>query len=99
VVLSEAVMMALAPKMGRDQAHALVLGLSRDALARGRPFREVVAADAQVRRHLTPRQVASVLEYRNYLGLAGHFVDQVLAAYKKMGARRKGRPRKQRGQA
>jgi len=54
-----------------------------------------------VRRHLSARQIASTLEYDNYLGLAGHFVDRVLAAYEKTKtvARRKGRPRKQRGRA
>src|SRR5262249_25992896 len=98
VVLSEAVMMALAPKMGRDAAHALVLRLSREALARATPFRDVVAAHPEVRRHLTARRIASALEYENDLGLAGYFVDRVLAAHeKKMAAARKGRPRKQKG--
>jgi adenylosuccinate lyase len=99
VVLSEAVMMALAPKMGRDQAHALVLRISREALERQVPFREAVAAHPEVKRHLTARQIASALEYENSLGLAGYFVDRVLAAFekKKTGARREVRRRKQRG--
>jgi adenylosuccinate lyase len=80
VVLSEAVMMALAPKIGRDRAHELVLRLSRDVLARGASFREAVAAHPEVRRRLTPKQIATVLDYRSSLGLAGHFVDRVLAA-------------------
>ena len=50
VVLSEAVMMALAPALGRDRAHALVLRISRDALTRNVPFREAVSADPEVRR-------------------------------------------------
>jgi len=81
VVLSEAVMMALAPKIGRDRAHALVLALSREALRRRASFREVVAIDAEVRRHLPPRRLAQALDYRGSLGLAGHFVDQVLLAH------------------
>src|SRR5262249_57745881 len=94
VVLSEAVMMALAPEMGRDQAHALVLRLSREALARGRPFRDVVAADPEVRRHLTPRQVSSVLGYENGLGPAADFVDRGLSADPRNPGR-PGRPRTQ----
>ena len=81
VVLSEAVMMALAPKIGRDRAHALTLRISRDALRRGVAFRDAVAADGEVRGHLTPRQLSAALDYRRALGLAGHFVDRVLAAY------------------
>jgi adenylosuccinate lyase len=101
VVLSEAVMMALAPKMGRDQAHALVLRISREALQRQVPFRDAVAVHPEVRRHLTPRRIAAALEYGNSLGLAGYFVDRVLAGFekKKTGARREVRRRKQRGHA
>jgi adenylosuccinate lyase len=101
VVLSEAVMMALAPKMGRDQAHALVLRISREALARDVPFRDAVAVHPDVRRHLSARQIASVLDYDNSLGLAGYFVDRVLAAHdeNKTRARPRVRRRHQRGQA
>ncbi len=81
VVLSEAVMMALAAKIGRDRAHALVLGLSRDALARGTSFRDAVAVHPEVRRLLSPKRIAAALDYRNSLGLSGLFVDRVLAAH------------------
>jgi len=101
VVLSEAVMMALATKMGRDQAHALTLRISREALQRGVAFREAVAAHPEVRRHLTARQIAAALDYRNSLGLAGYFVDRVLATFekRKTDARRVVRRRKHRGHA
>jgi adenylosuccinate lyase len=87
VVLSEAVMMALAQKIGRDRAHALVLQISRGARVKKVSFREAVAAHPEVRRLLSPRRLAAVLDYRNSLGLAGHFVDEVLAAH----PRRRGR--------
>jgi 3-carboxy-cis,cis-muconate cycloisomerase len=96
VVLSEAVMMALAPKMGRDQAHALTLRISREALQRGVAFRDSVAAHPEVRRHLTGRQIAAALDYRNSLGLAGFFVDRVLAVYEKRKTGRRN-PRSSRG--
>ena len=37
----------------------------------------------EVRRHLTARQIAAALDYKNSLGLAGYFVDRVLAVYEK----------------
>jgi adenylosuccinate lyase len=83
VVLSEAVMMALAPKIGRDRAHALVLALSREALQKSVAFREAVEVHPEVRRHLTARQIAAALDYKNSLGLSGYFVDRVLAVYEK----------------
>jgi 3-carboxy-cis,cis-muconate cycloisomerase len=88
VVLSEAVMMALAKRIGRDKAHALVLQISREALRAKKPFRSAVRAHPEVRRLLRPRQLEAVLEYRNSLGLAGFFVDEVLAAHAAERARR-----------
>jgi adenylosuccinate lyase len=96
VVLSEAVMMALAPRLGRDRAHALVLAISREALATGRPFREAVAAHPEVRRHLSPAGLAAALDYRRSLGLAPRFVDRVLAGYERTRVRSAGPARRTR---
>lgn len=82
VLMSESVMMALAGKIGRDRAHALVLEISRDAAARRVPFRDAVAAHPEVRRRLTARRLAAALDPRNALGLSGYFVDQVVAAHR-----------------
>ena len=91
VVLSEAVMMAVAEKIGRDRAHVLVLEISRDAAARKVSFRDAVAAHPEVRRRLSPRRLAAALDYRNSLGLATEFVDRVAAAHQ---AERRGRRRR-----
>jgi adenylosuccinate lyase len=89
VVLSEAVMMALAEKIGRDRAHALVLEISRDALARKVSFRKAVAAHPEVKRRLAPRRLAAALDYRRSLGLSGEFVDRVVAAHQAERRRRR----------
>jgi 3-carboxy-cis,cis-muconate cycloisomerase len=81
VVLSEAVMMALARRIGRDRAHALVLKISREALRDERPFDSAVRAHPELRRHLRPREIEAALQYRNSLGLSAFFVDEVLKAY------------------
>jgi adenylosuccinate lyase len=83
VVQSEAVMMALAPKLGRDRAHALVLRLHRDSLKSGVPFREAVRAHPEVRAQLGPRRLEQALDYRSSLGLAGPTVDRVLADWRR----------------
>jgi adenylosuccinate lyase len=82
VVLSEAVLMALAPHLGRDRAHALVLALSRDAQRRGVPFREAVTTHPEIARLLSPRRLARALDYRGSLGLNDRLIDDVLAAYR-----------------
>jgi adenylosuccinate lyase len=81
VVLSEAVMMALARRIGRDRAHALVLEISREALRRKAAFADAVRAHPEVRRRLKPRELEHALDYASSLGLAGHFVDEVLKAH------------------
>lgn len=102
VVLSEAVMMALASGIGRDAAHALVLQISRDALRRKIPFRDAVREHPEVRRQLPPRRLAAVLDYAGSLGLAGHFVDEVLRrreAEQSSRGGRKGRPPRRRSRS
>jgi 3-carboxy-cis,cis-muconate cycloisomerase len=88
-VLSEAVMMALARKIGRDRAHALVLEISREALRRRVTFRRAVTSHPEVRKRLTPRQLEAALDYRRSLGLATYFVDEVVKAHR--GERRRRR--------
>ena len=88
VVVSEAVMMALARRIGRDRAHALVLQISRAALRDKVQFRDAVRAHPEVRRHLSPRALEGVLDYRGSLGLSGYFVDRVLAQHQRERRRR-----------
>lgn len=87
-VASETLMMALTAVMGRDEAHAHVLHLSREAVRTGASFREIAEKDPKIRRHVGARKLAAVFDYRRSLGLAGRFVDDVLAAYDQQRRRR-----------
>jgi adenylosuccinate lyase len=86
VVASEALMMALADAVGRKAAHGHVLALARAAARTGAAFHDVAQRDPLVRRHVPPGKFAAIFDYRRSLGLAGRFVDDVLAAYE--GSRR-----------
>jgi 3-carboxy-cis,cis-muconate cycloisomerase len=77
-VLSEALMMALAKRMGRDAAHAHVLALSRLSRAGNRSFCEVARSDPKVGEFVSPRDLDQVLDYRRAVGLSVFFVDAVL---------------------
>jgi adenylosuccinate lyase len=81
--MSEALMMALAEHMGRDKAHELVGELAAEARRRGVPFREIVTEHPHVRRHLSEKKIARVLDFRNYIGLSPSFVDRVLAVHRR----------------
>jgi 3-carboxy-cis,cis-muconate cycloisomerase len=79
MISAEAVMMALAPHVGRDEAHHLVAAACDRALADGRHLLEELQADAAITAHLPPARLVELLDPQNYTGLAGEFVDRVLA--------------------
>jgi len=77
LMLSEAVMLALARQVGRQTAHDIVYACSMRAVDQGRPFRHTLAEDPLVARHLTSAELDRLLDPYHYTGLAGYFVDQV----------------------
>jgi 3-carboxy-cis,cis-muconate cycloisomerase len=79
MVVSEAVMMGLGPKLGRQRAHDLVYDICRKVAATGRPLADLLAEDPEIARHATRAELAALCDPANYLGLAGEMVDRVLA--------------------
>jgi 3-carboxy-cis,cis-muconate cycloisomerase len=79
MISAEAVMMALAPEVGREQAHHLAAAACQRALANDRHLLEEVQADEAITAHLAPERLAELLDPAGYTGLAGEFVDRVLA--------------------
>jgi 3-carboxy-cis,cis-muconate cycloisomerase len=80
LVVSEAVMMGLAPYLGREHAHDLVYDLCRDAVKHNRPLLDLLAANAEITKHVDRRKLAELCDPANYLGLSGVMVDRVLAS-------------------
>ena len=80
LILAEAVSTALAPKLGRDAAHALIQEACRRAVKQNKPLRDVLAIEASVGKHLSPADLDRLLDPTNYLGVAEQFVDRVLAS-------------------
>jgi 3-carboxy-cis,cis-muconate cycloisomerase len=78
-VVSEAVMMGLGPKLGRQRAHDLVYDICRKVAATGRPLVDLLAEDKEIAPHASRAELAALCDPANYLGLAGEMVDRVLA--------------------
>ncbi|MCC6626439.1 MAG: adenylosuccinate lyase family protein [Chloroflexi bacterium] len=76
---AEAVMMALAPALGRQIAHDTVYAAAMQAIATGAPFRDVLLATPLVAAHLDAATIDGLLAPAAYLGLATEMVDRVLA--------------------
>ena len=79
LVVSEAVMMGLAPYLGRQRAHDLVYDLCREAIRQEQPLLELLAQDSEITQHVDRKKLAQLCDPANYLGLSGVMVDRVLA--------------------
>ena len=78
LIVAEAVMMGLAPKLGRQRAHDLVYDACRRSLDEKVPFLDVLKAEREIMAHVTVADLTALVEPGNYVGLAGAMVDQVL---------------------
>jgi 3-carboxy-cis,cis-muconate cycloisomerase len=83
LIVAEAVMMGLAPFVGRDRAHHLVAEISRESIAQKKPFIDLLSANAEISRHLDRAALEKLVDPENYLGLSGAMVDRVLRTLKK----------------
>jgi 3-carboxy-cis,cis-muconate cycloisomerase len=78
LIVSEAAMMALAPKLGRQRAHDAVYDCCREALRTRAAFVDVLAAHPEIAPLMRRDELATVLAPENYLGSAQAMVDRLL---------------------
>lgn len=79
LIFAEAVTMALGDRLGKMPAHLLVEGACKKARAENRHLKDVLREEQGLRGHLTPADLESLFDVRNYLGSAEEFVQRVLA--------------------
>lgn len=81
IMMSECVMMHLAPKLGRMTAHDIVYETCMKAYEEEDTMEHALKAEPRVREAFTDEEIASMLDPHNYIGYAPAFVDRVLAKY------------------
>jgi 3-carboxy-cis,cis-muconate cycloisomerase len=81
LVMAEALAMALAPRVGRDEAYRLVAEVCAQAERAGADLRETAAAHERVRATLPAAALERALDPARYLGSADAFIDRALAAF------------------
>jgi 3-carboxy-cis,cis-muconate cycloisomerase len=79
LMLSEAVMMQLAPVLGRQEAHEVVYHAAQQAAVDGRTMKDALMAVPEVAEKLTEAEIDAILDPAAYTGLCAAFVDRVLA--------------------
>ncbi|HYM57766.1 MAG TPA: 3-carboxy-cis,cis-muconate cycloisomerase [Solirubrobacteraceae bacterium] len=82
LVLAESVSMAMAERLGRLDAHMLVEAACRRAVEAGRPLRDELLDDAEIRAQLDPEEIDRALDPAGYLGSAEAFVERALERYR-----------------
>ena len=80
LIVAEAVMMGLAPHLGRQAAHDLVYEACRRAIAEERPLFEVLRENGAVMAAIDDGRLRALTDPANYLGSGPAMVDRVLRA-------------------
>jgi 3-carboxy-cis,cis-muconate cycloisomerase len=84
LIVAEAVMMAVAEKIGRGPAHDCVYAACRKALDGGTMLLDELRKDQQITAAIDDATLQRLVDPAHYLGTATHMIDRVLAAHKKM---------------
>ena len=87
-IMAEAVSFALAEKMGRAEAHALVQELSRQAVQEKRPFKEVLLSNLRVKWQLGAAGDRKAVHAAHLPGSAQTFIDRLVVASQMRAPRR-----------
>ena len=80
LIVSEAVMMGLAPKMGRDKAHDVLYAIIHNPAMGDKSLAEMLLGQADVMADLSEAEIRKLTDPANYLGLSEVMVDRVVAA-------------------
>jgi len=79
LIVAEAVMMGLAPALGRQVAHDLVQDCCRVALTGDTPFLDALAAEPRIAAVIDRAALARLVDPANYLGAAPEMTRRLLA--------------------
>jgi len=80
LMLSEAVMMQLAPVLGRQESHEIVYQAAQATAVDGRTMKQALMDVPEVTAKLSEAEIDAILDPEAYTGLCAEFVDKVLNA-------------------
>lgn len=82
LIVAEAVMMGLAPEIGRQVAHDVVYDCCRESLEKGEAFIDVLGNHAEIRGKIDRERLEELVDPANYLGSAPQMVANYLKTRK-----------------
>ena len=84
LIMSEAVKIGLAKKIGRKKAHKLVSDAATKALENNIDLSEALAQSQEITSEISEDKMKSLFNVNNYLGSTHAMIDQVQARYKNL---------------
>jgi 3-carboxy-cis,cis-muconate cycloisomerase len=81
-IMSEALVMALAPHVGRPEAYRLVASAGERAAQHGKDLRSIAADDGQISQVLAPDVLEDVFSPDAYLGNTDAFIERAVEGYR-----------------
>ena len=88
LIFAEAITMALGDRMGKMPAHLLVEAACKKSREQKRHLKDILREESGLRGHLTPADLESLFDTRNYLGSAEEFIHRVVAEAREFPATR-----------
>jgi 3-carboxy-cis,cis-muconate cycloisomerase len=82
LIMAEAVSVALAGKIGKQEAHKLVEEASKKASKDKRHLRDVLSEDKRVTAQLPVSEIARLFAPEAYTGMGGDFIERLLGSIK-----------------
>jgi 3-carboxy-cis,cis-muconate cycloisomerase len=80
--MAEAVTFALAPKLGKQEAHHVIADAAKRALKEKRHLKDVLKEDKRATAHLAPHEIDALFDPLGYQGAAQAFIDRQIASTK-----------------
>ncbi len=78
LLMSESVMMGLAPKVGKAKAHHLVYDAAGKAHEKRITLKEALMSDHDITKELTEKEIDKLIDPINYIGCVEEMIEQVL---------------------
>ena len=78
LIVAEAVMMALAPKMGRQIAHDLVYDCCRESIKNNISFIDILLKNKEISKFFNEQDLLKMIDPSNYLGAAPTMAQRLL---------------------
>jgi 3-carboxy-cis,cis-muconate cycloisomerase len=84
LIMAEALTMALAARLGRQQAYRIVQLASERAVREAKNLQEVAVSDPLIQAVLSSDEIERVFDVTGYLGSADGFIDRALSGFREL---------------